>query len=202
MTIEWTTPGPPRYLAGDEAFTGMPGKVADFWRFALGDLRMNNARGYFAEYLVARALEIPDPRRVEWDAYDVRYGAISIEVKCSAHLQAWEQKSASQLSFSGLRARTWTPRAGESAEATYNGDVYVFCVETARTHDAYDPLDLSQWQFAVLSRTRVAATGYRSITWPTVIKIAGGEQLAWHDLREAITRAAAENVAHDPDTES
>lgn len=36
-------------LSGDEKFTGMAGTtVRDFWQFALGDLRMNNARGYLA----------------------------------------------------------------------------------------------------------------------------------------------------------
>src|SRR4051794_39486014 len=30
--------------------------VLDFWRWAMGDLRMNNTRGCLAEYLVARAV--------------------------------------------------------------------------------------------------------------------------------------------------
>jgi hypothetical protein len=33
--------------------------VLDFWRWALGDLRMNTARGYLAEFLVACACALP-----------------------------------------------------------------------------------------------------------------------------------------------
>ena len=40
--------------------------MLDFWRWALGDLRMNTARGYLVEYLVAQALEDETPVRVEW----------------------------------------------------------------------------------------------------------------------------------------
>ena len=57
-------------LAGHEEFVGMDATVQDFWRFAMSDLRMNNTRGYLAEFLVARAVGAIG-QRVEWDAYDV-----------------------------------------------------------------------------------------------------------------------------------
>jgi hypothetical protein len=45
----------------------VPGQsVLDFWRWALGDLRMNTARGYLVEYLVAKALGDKSEVRVEW----------------------------------------------------------------------------------------------------------------------------------------
>ena len=56
-------------LAGDERLGDTT--VLDFWRWALGDLRMNNARGYLVEYLVAQAVGDASPTRVEWGAYDV-----------------------------------------------------------------------------------------------------------------------------------
>ena len=68
---EWIVPPVPTPFNGDEKFEGMNGNVGDFWRFALPNLQMNNARGYFAEYLVARGLGMESPRRVEWDAYDL-----------------------------------------------------------------------------------------------------------------------------------
>jgi hypothetical protein len=43
--------------------------VLDFWRWALGDLRMNNARGYLVEFLVAQALGDTSRVRVEWGPY-------------------------------------------------------------------------------------------------------------------------------------
>jgi hypothetical protein len=67
---EWIVPPVRTPLNGDEEFEGMNGNVGDFWRFALPNLQMNNARGYFAEYLVARGLGMwgdPDfPVSVLW----------------------------------------------------------------------------------------------------------------------------------------
>lgn len=59
-------------LDGGERFSAGNASVLDFWRWALGDLRMNTARGYLAEFLVARALRSADPARMEWAAYDVK----------------------------------------------------------------------------------------------------------------------------------
>lgn len=76
--IQWLVPPASLSLSGDEQFTGMPGTtVRDFWQFALGDLRMNNARGYLAEFLVGKALGIKDLKRVEWDSYDLLFGDIT-----------------------------------------------------------------------------------------------------------------------------
>src|SRR3954447_25289045 len=68
--------------------------VLDFWRWALGDLRMNLARGYLAEFLVARALEDPRPVREEWADYDVTAAdGTLVEVKTTAYLQGWPTTS-------------------------------------------------------------------------------------------------------------
>lgn len=64
--IQWLVPPASLSLSGDEEFTGMAGAtVRDFWQFALGDLRMNNARGYLAEFMVGKALGITPLRRIE-----------------------------------------------------------------------------------------------------------------------------------------
>ena len=47
---------PAQPLSGDEHFLGLDATVRDFWAFAMSDLRMNNVRGYLAEFLVARAV--------------------------------------------------------------------------------------------------------------------------------------------------
>src|SRR5690349_14432789 len=109
MTNEWTTVPPITPLRGNERFVGVDAKVSDFWAFAMSDLKMNNVRGYLAEYLVAKATGASG-NRVEWDAYDVLApDETKIEVKSSAYLQAWAQRGVSRISFGGLRSRTWTP---------------------------------------------------------------------------------------------
>jgi hypothetical protein len=148
----------------------------DFWRFALPDLRMNNARGYVAEFLVAQAVGATGPR-VEWDTYDVLApDQTRIEVKSSAYLQLWDQRQLSRISFAGLRGHVLDPHAATrmSAEATLNADVYVFAVQTAQSHDAYDPLDVDQWEFYVLSRSEVEGWGARSIGLRSLRVLAGG----------------------------
>lgn len=176
-------------LTGTEELHGVDGaRVVDFWRFAMSDLRMNNVRGYLAEYLVARAVGAAGTR-IEWDAYDVLApDGTRIEVKSSAYLQVWEQRKLSRIVFTGLRGRTWD-RYGVASEATYNADVYVFCVQTATTHDVYDPLDVDQWRFYVLARQAVEATGYGSLSLPAIEALTTAT--AYGELGDRIAAASA-----------
>lgn len=56
MTDSHLTPGVASPLAGDERLQGLDASVTDFWRYAMSDVRINNVRGYLAEFLVARAV--------------------------------------------------------------------------------------------------------------------------------------------------
>jgi len=167
-------------LRGDEAFVGIDARVLDFWRFAMSDLRMNNTRGYLAEFLVARALGLDDVRRVEWEAYDLLFEDIRVEVKSSARLQAWPQKRHSRVSFSGLRT-------GSAGVRTLNADVYVFCTQTSLLHSEYDPLDLAQWTFHVVSRAALAVAG-DSIGLAGVERVAG-PATPWAAMGDAVRAA-------------
>jgi hypothetical protein len=182
---DWISPPQRAPLAGDETFVGLEATVADFWRFAMSDLRMNNTRGYLAEFLVARAVGSTS-QRVEWDAYDViaPFGA-KIEVKSSAYLQLWDQRRPSTIRFSGLTGRTWNPQLGEAETATYNADVFVFYVHTAKTHAEYDPLNVDQWEFFVVARNEVEGLNYKSIGLSTLAAVAG-QAIVFTDLRERV----------------
>lgn len=164
-------------------FDGCDATVSDFWRFAMSDLRMNNVRGYLAEFLVARAVGATHPR-TEWDAFDVLTpDGVKVEVKSSAYLQVWDQRRLSQITFSGLRRRTWTPQAGYAAEASFNADVYVFCLQAATSHEGYDPLDVAQWEFYVLPRRVLEHLGRSSLRLAAVRALSGAStpyaELAW-----------------------
>lgn len=201
--IEWLVPPALAQLTGREKFTGMESHsttVKDFWRFALGDLRMNNARGYLAEFIVGKALGIENLKRVEWDSYDLKWGDITIEVKSSAYLQLWDQKKVSTLQFSGLQGTRYNPHAPGSGEDTlgkrFNAMVYVFCAHTQTEHAKYDQLDISQWDFFVVSRTDLAATGQKSLGINRVSELAGGET-SWADLPAAVRAAAVGQKRED-----
>ena len=92
-------------IARIKQIAGTDATVVDFWRFALSNLWMNNARGYLAEFLVAKAVGSTG-LRIEWDPYDVLApNGTTIEVKTSAYLQAWDQYKLSMIQFTGLRSR-------------------------------------------------------------------------------------------------
>jgi hypothetical protein len=111
---------------------------------------------------------------VEWASHDVETDdGLRIEVKAGAYLQAWEQRTPSQIRFSGLRACTWSSEGGYSEAKSYNADVYVFAVQTAREHAVYNPLDMAQWEFYVLPRPEVAALDADSVSLSTVREAAG-----------------------------
>ncbi|MEU5074271.1 hypothetical protein AB0G76_22315 [Streptomyces asoensis] len=176
-------------LRGDEAVIGVPdASVADFWRFAMPDLRVNNTRGLFAEFLVHRAVGSHKPRE-EWVSHDVETDdGLRIEVKAGAYLQAWEQRAPSHIRFSGIRARTWSPGGGYAAAKSYNADVYVFAVQTAREHALYEPLDMAQWEFYVLSAPLVAALDSDSVSLGSV-RALSGPPVSFAALRDCIRSA-------------
>jgi hypothetical protein len=193
MDIEpvWIVPPEREVLRGEQPFEGLGGStVSAFWQFALGDLRMNNARGYLAEFIVAKSLGLEQVRRVEWDAYDILWEGIAIEVKSSAYLQAWDQRRLSDIRFGGLKGTRFHPRHDlDPLGKRYNAQVYVFCVQTAKDHNEYDPLNIDQWEFFVVPRTALAATAYNSIGLSAVASLSNGPTTRI-DLKEAVMRAA------------
>src|SRR3712207_1130622 len=119
-------------LTGDEPLGSST--VIDFWRWALGDLRMNNARGYLVEYLVARAVGDARPLRIEWGAHDVEAAdGTRIEVKAAGRLQSWVTRKLStpSWSFGSVRAdRVWSVDLGDyvSVDPADRIDVWVFAL--------------------------------------------------------------------------
>jgi hypothetical protein len=92
----------------------------DFWSWAFSDLRQNNVRGHLAEYIVGLALDVPLTVRSSWDDYDLQVpdgkltrGAIRLQVKSAAYLQAWGQQKLSAITFGGLRRRPFPWSVGK-----------------------------------------------------------------------------------------
>ncbi len=70
-----------------------------------------------------------------------------------------------------------------------NAMVYVFCVQTATSHDVYDQLNVAQWDFYVVPRIDLALTDQNSLGIARVKSLSGGAT-AWDDLKAAVTAAA------------
>lgn len=160
-------PKPAIPLTGDELFSDSGISVLDFWRWASSDLRENIIRGVLAEFLVAKAVGDPSALRHAWDNFDVTTpNGTRIEVKSSAYLQSWRQKSLSRITFSGLTGRAYSYETNElDAERSLRADVYVFALHTCQEPDQYDALDLASWEFYVVPVADLQAGGSpRSIT--------------------------------------
>lgn len=172
--------------------------VLDFWRWALGDLRMNNARGYLVEFLVAHALGDRSRVRVEWGPYDVkaRDGTL-VEVKATGRLQSWatEKLSTPSWSFKSVRAgRVWADDVGDYVDIRPQTrvHVWVFALQTAVDPSAYNPLDVDQWEFRVVPHRQLLASGQISATLPFFdrLDVAG---IPYAELREAVAKARHRN---------
>ncbi len=125
-------------------------RLLDFWRWSSSDLMSNATRGVLAEWIVARALELPQSVRVEWDAFDLLTPkGISIEVKSCAYLQSWAQNKLSAIRFD-IRPTQLESARGEPVR---RAQIYVFCVLHRREQATVDPLDLEQWEFYILPTT-------------------------------------------------
>ncbi len=186
-------PRPLRPLSGEERFSGSAWSVLDFWRWAFSDLRQNVVRGVLAEFLVARAVDDPSPLRHAWDNFDVTTrSGIRVEVKSSAFLQSWTQRRLSRIGFAGLTGRSWSATTGRwGAERELRADVYVFAIHTLKEPKRYDALELSHWEFRVISAARLREHGYRSLTIGYLDRHAVEAPL--ERLLDAIEGAHAEN---------
>jgi len=147
--------------------------IQDFWQWAFSDLKMNDVRGVFAEWMVAKLLGIPLTVRDSWSDHDLEIDGMKIEVKCAAYLQSWVQRQPSRIVFSGLRGKVYNYENNTYAEnQTYNADVYVFCVQKETDDTKWNALDLRQWEFYILGKKTVKALGQSSISLRKVQQIA------------------------------
>ena len=176
------------------------GKAVDFdllgfWQWSVSDLVSNVTRGRLAEYIVANALQVDmEGVRNEWDAYDLRTSAgIRVEVKSAAFIQSWHQIKISSVRFLIRQTHAWDATTNLLAkEARRQADVYVFALLAHMDKITIDPLNLSQWQFYVVS-TQVLHARIRSqhsITLKSLEAFTGGS-VRFSDLEAAVQRVVA-----------
>ncbi|WP_157592149.1 hypothetical protein [Solirubrobacter soli] len=180
-----------------------PATVLDFWRWAMGDLQMNTARGLLIEWLIARAVGDPSAFRVEWGPYDVLAAdGTKVETKATGLLQGWAMKrqSTPPWTFGAVAADTvWTEELGEyvPVDPQSRVHVWVFALHTATEQEQYDPLDVEPWEFRVMAHRRLLATGQKSAGLATLTKW-GLKPVSYAELPEAIADARRDNDALSP----
>jgi len=148
--------------------------LIEFWQWMASDLVSNATRGIFAEFIVAKALELVIDVRAEWDPYDLEYNGVKIEVKSGAYIQSWKQKKESSISLGIGKTKAWDAKTNKTSKTSERqSDVYVFCVLAHREQDTINPRDLDQWEFYIISTKRINDTlgGQKSITLPSLKRI-------------------------------
>lgn len=147
-------------------------RILHFWRWAFSDLKMNDIRGKFAEWLVAKLLDISLDVRGSWDECDLVKDGVRIEVKSSAYLQSWRQNKPSKIVFSGLKGRKLEKLTNKyHDEQTYNADLYVFCVQNETDASKWNALDLDQWDFYLVKRKELEKIGQKTISIGPLAKL-------------------------------
>jgi hypothetical protein len=172
--------------------------LLDFWSWSTSDLLSNATRGRIAEFIVAKACNIPtngiNDVRDEWAAFDLEtMHGIRIEVKSAAYLQSWCQKGESPISFSIRETRTFDRKTGElSAKPTRPAKVYVFALLAHQEKGTVEPLDVDQWEFYVLAAATLNARerSQYSITLPSLRELKAGPY-KYHQLFQAVETAAS-----------
>ena len=191
----------PKTQSGDEPFRAgeetLGFTLQDYWRWSGSDLMGNAARGVMAEYLVAKALGVTQEPREEWGEFDAEVlGCGTIEVKSSAYIQSWEQQDYSKISFDiGKRKSAWNPKTGKYMELDPPervADVYVFCLLKHKCQETIDPLDVHQWEFFVVPRSKLDHDDWKdnkSVGLNPLSRLA--KPTAYHELRDQVKRAIA-----------
>jgi hypothetical protein len=175
--------------------------VLDSWRWALVDLRMNNARGYLVEFLVAQALGDASRVRVEWGPHDVEAAdGTLVEVKATGRLQSWATKRLSTpcWSFKSVRAATvWSDDLGDyiDVQPETRVHVWVFALQTEQEPAAYNPVDVNQWEFRVVPHRQLLASGQVSATLSFFDRLHVAP-VSYAELRSAVAMARQRNDAH------
>lgn len=180
--------------------------IADFWRWSASDLLSNTMRGVLAEYIVARALGIADDSvRIEWEPYDLhmKYDGIDIriEVKSSSYLQTWSQRALSNVLFGIAQTRRWNADTGlYDTERRRQADIYVFAVLSHVDKSTVNPLDVSQWDFYVVSTTTIDdAIGPQKTLRLSRLRKLTGDAVPYSGLRDVVRQLALTMHRPQPD---
>lgn len=168
--------------------------VLDFWRFEFGALI--SMVGTIGEFLVCRALEIPKAENViKWTGYDVSYKCKRIEVKSTSYIHSWngnKQSDVRTFSIAPSHNNYWLVKDdGDTKKLARQSELYVFCLNTQRDYETFDPLKIDSWEFYVIPTyrinercDRIGIPAQKTIRLSVVKKMT--EPVKWTELKEKI----------------
>lgn len=184
--------------SGTEFFQGLEGHTLhDFWCWAYSDINSNTIRGKLAEYLVSLALRCQSPASQTWNSVDlVMPEGITIEVKCSAYIQVWEQHQLSKPVFTIGKTRFWDGYQYHGDKLRH-ADVYVFCLLSHIHQQTLSPMNIEQWEFYPVLRKDLDLTfeNNKTVTLGSLRKKLNVQAVAYANLRESVLNLMARDTA-------
>ncbi len=141
---------------GKEHIKGLPNtSILDFWQWTYSDILINKNREDFSLFLVAKALDLTQMPRIDWQECELRYRKKKIAVKTSGYIQSWKQKKAKRVLYDiapkkGINAKQKDSLTFRNREA----ELYIFALHTQKEVSKMDILNLDQWRFYIV-RTAV-----------------------------------------------
>lgn len=165
--------------------------LGNYWSWAHSHLLDNTERGVLAEDIVGLALGCVENRtRLNWDAFDLLYAEkYGVEVKASGYLQNWRQSGPSTISFDIKDHLSFDSASGTtSKDRSRPAQIYVFCVFAENSRTRANPLDLSQWEFLVVSTKRLSRIvgNQKTIRLGPLIERVQPRQCSFAGLKEAV----------------
>ena len=168
----------------------------NFDRWATGNLVDNRNRGIFAEWLVGQALGVigDDDVRKEWDAVDLRFGDLTIEVKASGLSQTWNLLVPSTPRFGIPRQkRAWFADTDDWIvydEPKRSASIYVFCLHQSVPATNENVADPDSWSFWVVATSTIddELDDQSSVGVSTLNRLA--KPVGWSEIKAAVKRAA------------
>lgn len=188
----------------DEMFTmdGVPIlSVLDYWRQEC--CALVSLQDSIAEFLVSRALGVTKAENiVKWTGYDVSYKSKRIEVKATSYIHQWNKGNFSEnrvFSIAPSNTEWWAIKdESERRKLSRQSEMYVFCVNTQRDYEHFDPLRVDSWEFYVIPTfrinercERIGNPNQKTIRMSRVKKLAG-EPVKWTGLKEKVEDAIRE----------
>ena len=189
MEHDWT---PPELMTGNEPLTldGKPvgSTLLDFWRFQYSNIW--DMQDSISEYIVAKALgqDVPNNKN-GWTLWDTTYRGKRIEIKETGYFYSWQKDGKiSPVRVFGIR-KAYSKYKDNTSSFKRQNDLYIFCLNTGKTKEESNPLELTHWRFWVIPTSTIneLCGDNKTISLGRVKKLAKNENgVGFSDLKASI----------------
>ena len=141
---------------GKESIKGMKDtSILDFWQWTYSDILINKNRDDLSLFLIAKALELTDMPRIDWQGCELRYRKKKIAVKTSGYIQSWKQTKPKRVLYDIAPKKGIDAKRNDSMTfRNRESELYIFALSTEKDVKKIDILNLEQWRFYIV-RTAV-----------------------------------------------